>query len=316
MVFSPYFVLSLLPHRSTNPCLQIWVRNLFECFLGCLVFPSKDIVGLFPGGLIRFGRDGGWRRSGGRKLESKAVAKFRRVSSPSHVLGFSHLLTTIRFFKAIFRGLFPKTEAAGAWIRERKGFVAIMFKNWLVDETWVKAGGSSEAAKVKIREINSVCSASMVVFSNSGKVLTPFGHKEMVLMGRVSLSFQSLWLSLYASISDFMLIPRRYVEIRGIWPLFLVITFKTWPIVTVGTIFWIFIIMLFNRARYAETGLVEFGRDPFGTRIINIPHVTSFPSLSFTVFDDFECDEDWFMEGAAGDSSRYPSSLVIFGRSC
>ncbi|KAK8673558.1 hypothetical protein V6N13_111885 [Hibiscus sabdariffa] len=236
-------------------------------------FFSKDIVGLFPGGLIRFGRDGGWRHSGGRKLESKAVAKFRRVSSPNHVLGFSHLLTTIGFFKAIFRGIFSKTEAAGAWIRERKG-------------------GSSEAAKVKIREINSVCSASMVVFSNSGKVLTPFGHKEMVPMGRVSLSFQSLWLSLYASISDFMLIPRRYAEIRGIWPLFLVITFKTWPVVTVGTIYWISIIMLFNRARYAETGLVEFGRDPFGTRNINIPHVTSFPSLSFTVFDDFQCDED------------------------
>ncbi|KAK8560885.1 hypothetical protein V6N13_026320 [Hibiscus sabdariffa] len=126
-------------------------------------------------------------------------------------------------------------------------------------KTWVKAGGSSEATKVKIPEINSVNSAFMVVFSNSGKVLTPFGHKEMVPMGRVSLSFQSLWLSLYVSISDFMLIPRRYAEIRGIWPLFLVISLKTWPVVTVGITYWIFIIMLVIRARYAESGDIHDG---------------------------------------------------------
>ncbi|KAK8664582.1 hypothetical protein V6N13_084366 [Hibiscus sabdariffa] len=169
MIFSPYFVLSLLPHRSTNPSLQIWVRNLFECFYGCLVFPSKDIVGLFPG------------------------------------------------------------------------------------------GGNSEAAKVKIPEINSVSSAFMMIFSNSGKVLIPFGHKEMVPMGRVSLSFQSLWLSLYVSIFDFMLIPRKYAEIRRIWPLFLVISLKTWPVVIVGTTYWIFIIMLVIRARYAESGDIHDG---------------------------------------------------------
>ncbi|KAK8614941.1 hypothetical protein V6N13_068728 [Hibiscus sabdariffa] len=86
----------------------------------------------------------------------------------------------------------------------------IMVKNWLVD---VEARGGFRAAKVKIWEIDFVYSASMVVFSKSGKMLTPIGHKEMVLKGRVSLSFQSLWLSLHASISTLMLILRRYAKI-------------------------------------------------------------------------------------------------------
>ncbi|KAK8538145.1 hypothetical protein V6N12_044282 [Hibiscus sabdariffa] len=39
-----------------------------------------------------------------------------------------------------------------------------------------------------------------------------------------------------------------------------------------------------------ETGLLEFGRDPFGKRII--PSFTSSPSLSLTEIDDIQCDED------------------------
>ncbi|KAK8705609.1 hypothetical protein V6N13_049207 [Hibiscus sabdariffa] len=41
-----------------------------------------------------------------------------------------------------------------------------------------------------------------------------------------------------------------------------------------------------------ETGLLEFGRDPFGKHIINIPSFTLFPSLSLTEIDDIQCDED------------------------
>ncbi|KAK8561827.1 hypothetical protein V6N13_149024 [Hibiscus sabdariffa] len=41
-----------------------------------------------------------------------------------------------------------------------------------------------------------------------------------------------------------------------------------------------------------ENGLLEFGRDPFGKRIINIPTFTSSHSLSLTEIDDIQCDED------------------------
>ncbi|KAL4333213.1 hypothetical protein GQ457_07G021670 [Hibiscus cannabinus] len=40
-----------------------------------------------------------------------------------------------------------------------------------------------------------------------------------------------------------------------------------------------------------ETGLLEFWRDPFGKRIINIPPLHSH-SLSLTEIDDIQCDED------------------------
>ncbi|KAK8617277.1 hypothetical protein V6N13_080194 [Hibiscus sabdariffa] len=41
-----------------------------------------------------------------------------------------------------------------------------------------------------------------------------------------------------------------------------------------------------------ETGLIEFGRDPFGKRIINIPTFKSFPSLTLTEIEEFQCEED------------------------
>ncbi|KAK8673064.1 hypothetical protein V6N13_111420 [Hibiscus sabdariffa] len=40
-----------------------------------------------------------------------------------------------------------------------------------------------------------------------------------------------------------------------------------------------------------ETGMLEFGRDLFGKRIINIPTFTSSPSLSLTEIEDIQCDE-------------------------
>ncbi|KAK8686061.1 hypothetical protein V6N13_125088 [Hibiscus sabdariffa] len=41
-----------------------------------------------------------------------------------------------------------------------------------------------------------------------------------------------------------------------------------------------------------ETGLLEFGRDPFGKRIINISSFTLSPSFSLIEIDDIQCDED------------------------
>ncbi|KAK8537204.1 hypothetical protein V6N12_043377 [Hibiscus sabdariffa] len=41
-----------------------------------------------------------------------------------------------------------------------------------------------------------------------------------------------------------------------------------------------------------ETGLLEFGRDPFGKRIINIPTFNSSHSHILTEVDEFKCDED------------------------
>ncbi|KAK8691008.1 hypothetical protein V6N13_074529 [Hibiscus sabdariffa] len=39
-------------------------------------------------------------------------------------------------------------------------------------------------------------------------------------------------------------------------------------------------------------GLLEFGRDPFGKRIINIPTFTSSPSLTLNEINDVQCEED------------------------
>ncbi|KAK8709000.1 hypothetical protein V6N13_060034 [Hibiscus sabdariffa] len=41
-----------------------------------------------------------------------------------------------------------------------------------------------------------------------------------------------------------------------------------------------------------ETGLLEFGRDPFGKHIFNIPTFTSSPSLILNEIDDFQSEED------------------------
>ncbi|KAL4341100.1 hypothetical protein GQ457_08G009800 [Hibiscus cannabinus] len=41
-----------------------------------------------------------------------------------------------------------------------------------------------------------------------------------------------------------------------------------------------------------ETGLIEFGRDPFGKRIINTPIFESSPSLTLTEINEIQCDED------------------------
>ncbi|KAK8559732.1 hypothetical protein V6N13_016468 [Hibiscus sabdariffa] len=41
-----------------------------------------------------------------------------------------------------------------------------------------------------------------------------------------------------------------------------------------------------------ETGLLEFGPDPFSKRIINTPTFTSSPSLTLNEIDDIQYDED------------------------
>ncbi|KAK8510785.1 hypothetical protein V6N13_097640 [Hibiscus sabdariffa] len=41
-----------------------------------------------------------------------------------------------------------------------------------------------------------------------------------------------------------------------------------------------------------ETGLLEFGRDPFGKRVINIPTLSSSPSLTLNEVEDIQCEED------------------------
>ncbi|KAK8479405.1 hypothetical protein V6N13_046983 [Hibiscus sabdariffa] len=41
-----------------------------------------------------------------------------------------------------------------------------------------------------------------------------------------------------------------------------------------------------------ETGLFEFGRDPFGKRIINIPSFKSSSSLILTEIEEVQCEED------------------------
>ncbi|KAK8715197.1 hypothetical protein V6N13_042535 [Hibiscus sabdariffa] len=121
MLFSSYFALLLLPLRSPVPCSQNLVRNLFVCWLGCLVFPSKDIVSFFSGGLARFGREGWWRCCRGRNSEGGSSAMYWRVMGSSHVLDFRHLPTTKGSSWAINNGPSSKMRANGLG-SEREGF--------------------------------------------------------------------------------------------------------------------------------------------------------------------------------------------------
>ncbi|KAK8648756.1 hypothetical protein V6N13_129499 [Hibiscus sabdariffa] len=186
---------------------------MLVCLLGRVVLPSKNIVGLSPGELVRLGCVRWWRRRRGRRKGGGASVKLRYVLGTGSELGYSQFQIIMNHSMKWFAPMFRVRLKVRARAR---------FKNYatkiFVDGDQVGANGGVDV--LKYWNVATACSEAMElsVIASKGSMFARCRGEGRKVRAFLSFHFENctFWNSLQARSSKDIVFAGWFSEFLGI----------------------------------------------------------------------------------------------------